>query len=316
MHMEIFQTVTIALILGVTSFTLAKWLKFPAILLYLLSGILMGPMGLKVIRVESLGSGLFTLVEIGVAIILFEEGLSLSTLTFRTEFTSIRRIVLVTIPLTGLGAATMAHFFLDISWDLALFFGTLIVVTGPTVVNAILKIVNLTRRLEMLLHWESIWGDVVGVLLSALALELLIPAGVESLGRLGFILLLRILGGTFIGLVSGYLLGRFLLPWAERLADPALPGLLAVAGALGTFYASNVTFEASGPLAAAVAGFFLSHLKAEGLHSIRRFKEQLSTLFISTLFILLSASINPLEILPAWPMMLLIAFFMGTLVRP
>jgi NhaP-type Na+/H+ or K+/H+ antiporter len=316
MEATILQTVTVALILGVASFTLAKRLRIPAILFYLLSGTLMGPLGLHFLNVKSLGTGLVTLVEIGVAIILFEGGLSLSTRSFRTESTSIRRILIITIPLTGIGAASLAHFFLEMTWELAIFFGALIVVTGPTVIGSILKSLYLNRRLEILLHWESIWGDVVGVLLSAVALEMVISSGGDSLTHLGLGFLFRMVDGVIVGLSCGYLMGRFLMPWAVKLREHGLSGLLAVAGALVVFDLANVFVEASGPVAVAIAGFVLSHFKAETIHDIRHFKEQLSSLFIGTLFVLLSAAINPLELARAWPMMLFVALVLGAFVRP
>lgn len=316
MDFMILQTVTIALALGVMSYTLARKLKMPAVLFYLLCGLLVGPVGFSVIEVGSLGKGLLVLVEIAVAVILFEGGLSLSSHGFKSESAAIRRILIITIPLTGIGAAVLAHFVLDVSWKLAAFFGALIVVTGPTVIGSLLKSVNLTRRLEVILNWESIWGDVIGVLLSAVALELIIISGGDTFGHLAQNFFLRIVNGALIGGASGFLLARLLIPWVIKLRDPALPGLVAVAFALGTFFAANYLLESSGALAVAVAGFFLSYLKPETLHEIRHFKEQLASLFISTLFVLLSAYINPLELVQHWPKMLFVAFVLGAVVRP
>ncbi len=311
-----FQTVIGALVLGIGSYIIARWLKIPAILFYLVCGVAAGPVGLHLIDAASLGKGLMILVEIGVAIVLFEGGLSLTTHGFRSESRPIRRVLLVTLPLTGLGATFLAHYILWVPWKYALFFGALIVVTGPTVIGSLLKSVNLTRRLEVILHWESIWGDVIGVLLSALALKLLEVSLGDSMGQLVQTFVLRLVSGVAFGAFSGLLLSKVIIPRVVRLRDPALPGLVVVAGALGTFYLSNTILDASGPLAVAIAGFFLSYLKAETLNEIRHFKEQLSSLFISTLFVLLSAYINPFELAPYWPRMLFVAFLLGALVRP
>lgn len=316
MNLMAIQTVAISLFLGVFSSTLAHWLRIPAILFYLASGILAGPMGLGILQGESLGKGLMTLVEIGVAIILFEGGLSLSSKSFRAESSAIRRILLLTLPLTGLGAALLTRFVLHIGWGFSVFFGAIIVVTGPTVVGSLLKSLYLHRRLETLLHWESIWGDVLGVILSAVALELIVTAHGETLAGVGLAFSLRIMEGVPLGLLSGFLLSRTALPWVARFRDPALPGVVALAWALATFVGANALVEASGPLAVAIAGFFLSHLKSEMIHGIRHFKEQLSSIFIGIIFVLLSASINPLELLPLWPRLFLVAILLGAIVRP
>ncbi|MBW1935034.1 MAG: NAD-binding protein [Deltaproteobacteria bacterium] len=206
--------------------------------------------------------------------------------------------------------------FLSLDWGLALFFGAIIVVTGPTVIGSLLKSLYLTRRLETLLHWESIWGDVLGVVLSALALGFIVPTHAKTLGGEGVDFLLRVIGGVSIGLISGVLLGRVLIPWSAKLKDRGLPGIISVAWALMTFTVANLFVEASGPVAAAVAGFSLSYSRVEALHEIRHFKEQLSSLFIGIIFVLLSASINPMDIVPFWPGMLAVAIILGAVVRP
>lgn len=319
MELAAFQTVSLALILGVGSYILTRWLKIPAILFYLIAGVAAGPLGLSVIDPSDLGTGLITLVELGVAIILFEGGLSLSARSFQAESTPIRRILAITIPLTGVGAAVLAHYFVDLPWRFAGFFGALIVVTGPTVIGSLLKSVYLTQRLETLLNWESLWGDVIGVLMSALALELIDLTAVRALdswSHIGAMFALRILVGVLIGIASGFVLAKFLLPWVVSLKDPVLPGLIVVSGALATFFGANLTTESAGPLAAAISGFFLSHLQGEALHEVRHFKEQLSSLFISTLFVLLSAYINPLPFVQFWPRMIWIALILSVGIRP
>jgi len=317
MEIHAIQTITISLVAGIFSYILARRLKIPAVLFYLFCGVVCGPLGLGLIDAKSLGTGLLTLVEIGVAIILFEGGLSLSSYSFKAESAAIRRILSLTVPLTGLGAAFLAHYALDITWHYAIFFGAVIVVTGPTVIGSLLRSVTLTRRLEILLNWESIWGDVIGVLMSAIALQLLkINIQGDTLTHLLMVFLLRLLEGAVIGSLNGFLMARFLLPAVTRMRDPGLPGIAAVAGGLATFYIANSILESSGPLAVAVAGFFLSHLQVETLHEIRHFKEQLASIFISMLFVLLSAYINPLPLLHMWPQMLLVAFALGALVRP
>ncbi|MBW1999645.1 MAG: sodium:proton antiporter, partial [Deltaproteobacteria bacterium] len=316
MNLAAIETVVIALFLGVFSSTLARWLRIPSILFYLASGIIMGPVGLGVLHGDHLGRGLMTLVEMGVAIILFEGGLSLSSKSFRSESSAIRRILVLTIPLTGLGASLLSKFLLPIGWGLSLFFGAIIVVTGPTVVGSLLRSLYLHRRLETLLHWESIWGDVLGVILSAVALELIVTAHGESFAGIGLAFFLKILEGVALGLLSGFLLSRLVLPWVARFMDPGLPGIVALAWALATFVGANALMDASGPLAVAIAGFFLSHLKSQMLHEIRHFKEQLSSIFIGIIFVLLSASINLLELVPLWPKLFLVAILLGAIVRP
>jgi NhaP-type Na+/H+ or K+/H+ antiporter len=310
-----FQSITLAMAIGVTSYILSRRLKIPAILFYLVCGILAGKIGLGIIDSDSLGNGLHVLLEIVVAIILFEGGLSLSTHSFKSESRSIRRILIITLPFTGIGATLLSRFILGLSWQFAVFFGALIIVTGPTVVGSILKSVYLPRRLEILLNWESIWGDVIGVLVSAIALEIVELNLTETYIEVGGNFLLRVLGGILIGIACGYLLNKA-LTWISHLRDSSLLGIASVSGAITTFFIANSVLHSSGPLAAAVAGFYLSNSHCNYLQEIRHFKEQVSSLFISTMFVLLSASVNPLPLIDLWPAMLLVAALLGIIIRP
>lgn len=309
------QSITIAMVIGVSSYILSRKLRIPAILFYLFFGLVVGNIGLQWIKPDSLGGGLHILLEIVVAIILFEGGLSLSSHSFKAESSAIRRILIVTLPLTGIGAALLAHYILELSWNIAIFFGALIVVTGPTVIGSILKSVYLNRRLETLLNWESIWGDVIGVLLSAVALEMVDLNFSDSFVDVSLVFLLRIFGGIIIGIACGFLL-TYVLEWTAKLKDSTLLGIASVTGAIATFTVANAVLHSSGPLAAAVAGFYLSNTRKTFLPEVRHFKEQVSSLFISSTFVLLSAYVNPLPLMDKWWAMAFVAVVLGALVRP
>ncbi|MCP4757830.1 MAG: sodium:proton antiporter [Proteobacteria bacterium] len=315
MDIVAFQSITVAMVLGVGSYILSRGLKIPAILFYLVGGLLVGKVGLGLIDPEALGNGLHVLLEIVVAIILFEGGLSLSFRSFKSDSKAIRRMLVVTLSITGVCATLLSHFILDLSWQFAVFFGALIVVTGPTVVGSILKSVYLPRRLEILLNWESIWGDVIGVLVSAIALEIVELNLSETYMEVGGAFLLRIAGGIGIGMIGGFLLAKA-FGLISRLRDPTLLGIASFTGAIVIFYLANSVLHSSGPLAVAIAGFYLSNSRCQYLHEIRHFKEQISSLFISTMFVLLSASVNPLPLVRLWPAMILVALILGAVIRP
>ncbi len=316
---EAFQTITLAIVLGVACYLVAKQLRIPAILFYLLAGLIFGPLGLGYLSPESLGDGLLILVEVGVAIILFEGGLSLSLRSFQRCPAAILRVIFFSVPIPAIGGALLSHYILGLSWDMAALFGSIIVITGPTVIAPLLKSVNLTHRLETLFHWESIWGDVAGVLLSALALEFLLLGSGNSGAEMAGYFLLTLLDGVFIGLAGGFLLRRFLLPWSYRLGTRDLPGIVAFAGAIAIFYCSHQIMLSSGPLAAAVAGFYLSAARTSEdryFNQIKHFKDQLTILLIGTLFVLLSAYTDPLQVQQYWWQILLTVLVVQFVLRP
>lgn len=62
--------------------------------------------------------------------------------------------------------STAAHWLLGFEWPLALMFGSLTVVTGPTVIVPLLRTVRPTARLANILRWEDFnrptWCTVCG----------------------------------------------------------------------------------------------------------------------------------------------------------
>ncbi|VVS93540.1 cation:proton antiporter [Desulfoluna spongiiphila] len=317
MSHDALQTISLSIALGVFSYIISRAYKIPAIVFYLVCGFVFGPAGFNLIRTEeAIGGGIAPMVEIAVAIILFEGGLSLSIQGFRMEKKAIRRLLFITIPITGGAAALLSHYLTGMPWLFAGFFGALIVVTGPTVIGSILKSVALNQRLEILLNWESLWGDVIGVMVSALALELILVSkgGVITAGVFAH-LLLGTFVGSLVGLAGGVLL-KHIVAWLEKLKDPALSGIASFGGAVALFYISGRIVESSGPLAVVVAGMYLSLKCGDAVVGIRHFKEQIASLFISTLFVLLSAFVNPMELIHLWPTMLAVAFILGAVVRP
>ncbi len=312
--MEVYRDIALSLALGIVSYLLDRRFRIPVIVFLLSFGLLLGPTFLNVLQPATLGSGLIVLVEIAVALILFEGGISLSPSGFKIEAIAIHRLLIGTLTLTGVGAAILAHLVLDIGWKYSFLFGAIIIVTGPTVMGSILRNVDLLPRLEMLLHWESIWGDVAGVIISAVAIELLIQT--DSSLHIVVAFLLRILTGISIGFFVGYLLRRFIFPFAERLHDDLLPGLIACGSAIGVFSLANLIIEGSGPLCSVVMGLMLTRLPPRTLREIRHFNELTTVLLIGTLFILLSAKVDLKILQPYWLKMMIVAIVLGAIIRP
>ncbi|MBF0101944.1 MAG: cation:proton antiporter [Desulfobacterales bacterium] len=310
------QTIIIALCLGMICYILSKKLKIPAILFYLVAGIAAGPLGFDSIHPKLLGHGLTTLVEIAVAIILFEGALSLPSQGFEKVPVALQRIFLISIPLTGIGSAYTVHYFLGVSLKAAIFFGAIIIVTGPTVISPILKSITVKNNIEVILRFEAIWGDCIGVLFSAIALKFLVMDNTISHKILVTSFVSQVILGILLGVGGGVLIGKILLPWVSKLGDQGLPSMTSLASALGIFWFSNHLVESSGPLCVAVTGFTISYLNEPYLKDIRHFKDQVAMLFISMLFVLLSAFINPFDYIPLLPKMVWVAVILGIAIRP
>ena len=132
-------TVVLAIAVGILAQALASHTRLPSIVLLLASGAALGPDGLGWIVPQDLGTGLLTVVELAVAVILFEGGLNLEISRLRRSQKSIRRLVTWGALITMAGAAVAVRYFLGWPWLTASLFGSLVIVTGPTVVGPLVR---------------------------------------------------------------------------------------------------------------------------------------------------------------------------------
>src|SRR5919199_6018208 len=119
-----------------------RW-RLPAIVLLLLFGVALGPSALGWVKPAALGGGLPVIVKLAVAVILFDGALNLRLAYLRRSAREVRSLVTIGVLITWAGATVAAHFVARLSWPVAIVFGALMTVTGPTVVQPLLKRVPL-----------------------------------------------------------------------------------------------------------------------------------------------------------------------------
>jgi NhaP-type Na+/H+ or K+/H+ antiporter len=268
----------------------AWWVKLPAILFLLLSGILAGPVLGWLDPDALLGSLLFPIVSLSVAVILFEGSLTLKFDEIKGLEQVVRRMV-STGMLSSWAVTTLAtRWLLGFSWDLSLLFGAVTVVTGPTVIVPLLRTVRPSAHLASILRWEGIVIDPLGALLAVLVFEFIISGATG--GALGHTLLSfgRIL---LIGLVLGAAAGQFLgMTLRKHWLPEYLHNVVTLTLVFGVFAISDVVQDESGLLTVTVMGVWLANMRAVSVENILNFKESLSVLLISGLFILLAARVD------------------------
>jgi NhaP-type Na+/H+ or K+/H+ antiporter len=265
-------------------------LKLPAILFLLLAGIAVGP-GTGLLSPDELfGDLLFPLVSMAVAIILFEGSM---TLRFR-EVRGVERVILKLVSvgtlITWVIVAWATHAFVGLSWPLAILFGAVMTVTGPTVIVPMLRAVRPTQRIANVLRWEGILIDPIGAVLAVLVFEFIKGAAAGGgLAATAQALVQLVVVGTLIGAGAGYALGVALRrDWIpDFLHEVTTLGLVTLA-----FGIANALQEESGLLAVTVMGVWLANMRDVRIDEILHFKESLSILLISGLFILLAARIE------------------------
>jgi NhaP-type Na+/H+ or K+/H+ antiporter len=280
----------LALGVGVVAQVVATHLRVPSIVVLLAAGVILGPDGLGWIVPRALGDGLFALVGLAVAVILFEGGLNLDVRRLRREGEAIRRLVVTGSLVTAVGGACAARWIMDWPWPQSVLFGTLVIVTGPTVIGPLLRTLRVRPKLATVLEAEGVLIDPIGAILAALALEVVVAPSADSFtaGALG--LLPRLAFGAGAGATAGLVLG--LLLRYRRLIPDALDNIFVLGAVLVLFELCNAVLSETGILAVAVAGVVLGNLRTRIPRGLREFKGYLTEALIGLLFVLLAADVR------------------------
>lgn len=288
---------------------LAQWLawllRLPAILPLLLFGIVLGPT-VHLVQPDLLfGDLLFPLVSLSVAIILFEGALTLRFEEIRGLGGVVRNLVTVGMLVTFLVISLASWWLLDFPPELAALIGAVTVVTGPTVIAPLMRVVRPNANINQVLRWEGIVIDPVGAIFTLLVFEFIVlKQNAESYTHLFWTLGVTAAVGLIAGALFGYLLGLALRRvWLPRY----LQNLAVLAIMLTAFGVSNAITDESGLLTVTVMGIWLANMRDVDTSDILAFKEELSAILISALFIILAARLDIQALWNmGWPLLLLL----------
>ena len=298
------------IILGILAQWVAWKLKIPAILPLILIGLLVGPIAAEFLSEDGTkwiepiwngeeglfpGESLFYFVSLAISIILFEGGLTLKMSEIKNVGPVITKLISLGSLVTFFGAGVAAHYIFGLTWEISYLFSGLIIVTGPTVITPILRNIPLKKDISTVLKWEGILIDPIGALVAVLVFEFIsVDAGGEftktALIEFGKIVLFGATFGFTFAHAMNFIINK---KWVPHY----LLNVFALAAVLGVFVLSDAFAHESGLLAVVVMGMVLGNSNSPYLKDLLYFKESLSVLLISILFILLAANINYSELL-------------------
>jgi NhaP-type Na+/H+ or K+/H+ antiporter len=317
------------IILGIVAQWVAWRLKLPAILPLILIGLIVGPLatlytedGGKLIEPiwngeKGLfpGDGLYYFVSLAISVILFEGGLTLKRSEIKNVGPVITKLITLGSLVTFLAAGLAAHFIFGLSWQISFLFSALIIVTGPTVITPILRNIPLKKDVSTILKWEGILIDPIGALAAVLVFEFISVGGgngytMTALMEFGKILLFGFTFGFTFAHGLAFAIKKNLIPHY-------LLNVVSLSVVLLVFVESEIFAHESGLLAVVVMGMVMGNMDLPNRKELLYFKESLSVLLISILFILLSANINisDLELILTWKTVGLFAVIVF-LIRP
>ena len=283
-------TIALALAIGMVAQSVARHIKIPGIVLLLAGGVLTGPDGLNIIRPGTLGVALPIIVGFAVAVILFEGGMNLRFKRLKREGRTIQKLISIGALITAIGGTFSAQLFLDWDWSTAVLFGLLVIVTGPTVINPLLRRIKLRQSVATLLEAEGIMLDAIGAIIAVVALEVVIsPSGFTFLAS-PFIILGRLLVGGLIGIIGGFAMAWLL--GIRNLVPEGLENVFTLSLVFALFQISNLLSHESGIVAVTIAGMVVGNRKTIVRRELMEFKEQMTVMLIGMLFVLLAADVR------------------------
>jgi NhaP-type Na+/H+ or K+/H+ antiporter len=286
-HDSTFYHAALAVAVGMAAQTLATRFRIPSIVILLFAGVAVGPDGLGLLNPAAFGAGRADLVTLAVTVILFEGGLALELQDLRRQQRSLALLLTVGAAISMTAGTLATHFLLGMPWALACLYGALVIVTGPTVVTPLLSRLRLNRTVRELLIGEAVLIDPIGAIVAVVAAEYV--AGRSEMLEAGWLVFLRLgvgaLAGAVAGIASAAALRRGWIP--DELRNPIILGAVLLVAAL----ASGLSSEA-GLMAAVVQGVVMANAGLRELGPLRQFKEDLTVLLLSFIFILLAADLS------------------------
>ena len=282
-----FYQSALAVAAGMAAQSIAARVAVPSIVVLLATGVLVGPDGLGLLDPAVFGSSREALVSLAVTVILFEGGLALDLQRLRPHQRSLLLLLTLGAAISMVCGTVGAHLLLGLSLPIAALYGASMIVTGPTVVTPLLSRLTVARPVRELLISEGVLIDPIGAIVAIVALDAVL--GNHALLASGWLVVARLGMGAAIGAAGGVLvtliLRRRWIP--EELTNPTVLGTVLLVSALASF------ISAEGGLMAAVAqGVVLANAGLRDLGRLREFKEALTVILLSFLFVVLAADLR------------------------
>jgi NhaP-type Na+/H+ or K+/H+ antiporter len=279
-------------VLGIGAQWIAWRIRLPSILLLLPLGFIAGQTG-WLDPEKMFGDLLFPLLSLSVALILFEGALGLQVAELHDVGKALRNLLSIGVLITWAICTLAAWLILDFPLPMALLLGSMLIVTGPTVVGPMLRHIRPTGKVSSIARWEGIVIDPIGAVLAVLVFEAIKPLGAAHFGEalqsgIEGLLITAVVGGVF-----GYVAAKLLTVCLQHHWIPErLQSAVTLMTVVAVFVASNAIQHEAGLLTVTVLGIVMANQTAVCVKPIVEFKENLAVLLISSLFIMLSARVD------------------------
>ena len=309
----------LGIILATGTFTgfVARIIKVPDVVLFLLAGMLLGGAGLGVIDVK-VGSTLNQLLLIfGSCYILFDGGASVRLNVLKQVWPTLLIISTVGVLISALVTAYAAQYLLGLPFIFALLLGAVIASTDPATLVPIFKQVAIRAKVAQTVMSESAFNDAMGAILTFAVLAVALNNNADfSITTSLLDLLKQSIYGIAGGAVLGYLAALFIAHEKYSFLAEYAPvvTIMSVAAA----YLSIDNLHASGFMAVFVFGLMLGNKEIFGFKMEYQEQAKLEDFILTTslimrifIFVLLGSQVNfALLNQYFWPALGVVAVFM------
>lgn len=293
------------LIFGIATLcqVIAPKLQLPSLILLLPAGFLLGLAAPDLRADNVLGPAFPVVVDLVVAVILFQGGMRLGAIKLPTiDRSVVRRLIWVGAPITAVAATLLSHYLLDFSWPLAILLGAILIVSGPTVVTPILDFARPEPRVRKILLWEGTLLDPLGAIFAVVVYQIVRASDgarpLEALGTIAFSFLVAIVM-ALVGLVL-VVLGLKFVRNQGLLGTQMLVGVVVLVAGVANFVASG-----SGLLAALLMGTAMLPIATRfkvSLDDVTPFFDTVTSIGIGVLFVGIAALVpSPVVGSIVWP---------------
>ena len=304
------------LLLGILSQLVAWKISKPAIVIMSICGLLVGPIFNIIVPLDIIGPDMYkAFISLSVAIILFEGSLSLNIKEINDTKITIKRIVILGAFIAWILGSLSAYFIAGLSLTSSLVIGAILIVTGPTVILPLLRQAKLDQKVSSILKWEGILVDPLGAILAVFSFELasVFTSSNPNMNNLIHFAIGVVLS-VIIGLIIAYITGKAL---KEDYFPEYLKAAMVLCLVIAAFTISELIAHETGLLAVTVMGVVMANMKISHLEDIVHFNENISIILISSVFIMLTASLSRNVLINVFqPNILLFVAAMLFIVRP
>ncbi len=274
------------LVAAITARQLSRRVGIPSIVTLLAFGLAAGPSGIGVLHLNLTEPGTRSLLSLAVAIVLFE-------VTLRVDLRHTPKVTLALLALFGAGLVLIVVPIVARTYGypplVASMIAAICVVTGPTVIGPLMARLRPRAALAHLLETEGLVLDALGVIIAAVTFASFTTRPTGPIDA-AWHAVIRVALGIAVGVAFG-VGGRFSLRAMARASSDVLKLFVLLLG-IGAYAIAELVSHESGLSAVVVCGLLVDLKSLPHERLLRAFKEDLSMLALSTVFVLLASQIQ------------------------